>query len=277
MKMPEQPQPVIPGDNAVMLTMATFTVPPGGEIYKCQNFKNPFGGMDAEVSLYESHMTAGSHHMFLFLYDNTADGALEDCSGLEFDEAAYGAQTKDNMTGFPDGVASIVPGSAGLRLQAHYLNTTHQPITAQVQVKMHLAKPGTVTAHAGILFYSQSRFSIPPNGQPTDVNGNCILPFDINLLSVTSHMHKHGVGFTAKAGSQPLYTTTEWSDPAPRLFAPAMPLGKGQTVSFGCTFVNDTDQALTFGESAATNEMCIMAGTYYPVPDGAQSSILECP
>ena len=31
---------------------------------------------------------------------------------------------------------------------------------------------------------------------------------------------------------------------------------------------NQTDQALSFGESAATNEMCIFVGGYYPANDG---------
>src|SRR5262245_14890758 len=51
--------------KSVTLKMTPFTVPSGGEVYKCQNFANPFGA-EAEVSAFESHMTPGSHHMLLF-------------------------------------------------------------------------------------------------------------------------------------------------------------------------------------------------------------------
>lgn len=38
-----------------------------------------------------------------------------------------------------------------------------------------------------------------------------------------------------------------------------------------CDYDNETDQTLTFGESAATNEMCIFVGAYYPPPTARRS------
>ena len=61
--------PAPPGssdDGMITLTMSPFVVPAGGEVYKCQNFANPFGGADTEVTAFESHMTKGSHHLLLF-------------------------------------------------------------------------------------------------------------------------------------------------------------------------------------------------------------------
>src|SRR6185503_13960103 len=70
--------------ETVTLTMDPFVVHAGEEVYKCQNFANPFNG-DAEIARFESHMTPGSHHMLLFHGDEyDADGPLVDCSGLEF-------------------------------------------------------------------------------------------------------------------------------------------------------------------------------------------------
>ncbi len=34
----------IPGGETVTITMDSFDIPPGGEVFKCQNFANPFGG-----------------------------------------------------------------------------------------------------------------------------------------------------------------------------------------------------------------------------------------
>src|SRR5262245_43511942 len=52
--------------DTVTLSMTPFVVPSGGEVYKCQNFANPFVGQDANVTKFESHMTPGSHHLLLF-------------------------------------------------------------------------------------------------------------------------------------------------------------------------------------------------------------------
>src|SRR4051794_10618036 len=59
--------------DTVTLTMSTFTVPPGAEVYYCQNFANPFGGVDTDVSAFESHMTSGSHHLLLFYKKGAVD------------------------------------------------------------------------------------------------------------------------------------------------------------------------------------------------------------
>src|SRR5262245_2776085 len=73
-----------PGEQTVTLKMTPFTVPPGGEVYKCQNFANPFGGANAEIARFESHMTPGSHHLLVFYQEQLEDSTLQDCSGLEF-------------------------------------------------------------------------------------------------------------------------------------------------------------------------------------------------
>jgi hypothetical protein len=52
-------------------------------------------------------------------------------------------------------------------------------------------------------------------------------------------------------------------------------LGAGTSITWSCTYVNDTSSPLTFGESAATNVMRIYQGTFYPVAD-ITNPILNC-
>jgi copper type II ascorbate-dependent monooxygenase-like protein len=253
--------------DTLTLTMETFTVPPGGEVYKCQNYANPFGGTPADVSAFESHMTGGSHHLLLFYKKNATNTPEADCSGLEFAATPYSTQLPDDTLEFPAGVAAQVPTNQGFRLQSHYLNTTDKPIEAHVQLTFHLAKPGTVKDHAGVLFVVEPQFSIQPNSTQV-VNHTCTLPYDMNLIKAGSHMHKHGTHFDATIGAQKVFETTTWDEPKPALFAPAMPVKGGDKLDFNCTFVNNSAQTLTFGESAETNEMCIFVSSFYPVPDG---------
>jgi hypothetical protein len=252
--------------GAVTLTLESFTVPPGGEVYKCQNFANPFGA-DVELAKFESHMTKGSHHLLLFYRPDATNGPLEDCSGLEFSATPYSTQLPDDELTFPDGVAALVPASNGFRLQSHYLNTTGAPITAHVEVTLHPAAPGSVVNHAGVLFVIEPKIFVPPNSSKV-VTHDCSIPVDMSVMKASSHMHQHGTHFLATGAGDTLFETTTWDDPAPAKYDPPKQLHAGDPLHFECAFNNNGSTALTFGESAQTNEMCIFVAAFYPVPAG---------
>jgi hypothetical protein len=253
--------------KSLTISLEPFTVPAGEEVYKCQNFANPFGGGDVDVQTFESHMAMGSHHMLLFYKNGVTDGALEDCSGLEFAATPYSTQLPDDELSFPDGVAARIPSTTGLRVQSHYLNTTGSPINAHVVVTFHFATPGTVTQHAGVLFVVDPNLSVPAQSTKV-ISKDCAIPLDMNLIKAGSHMHKHGTDFVATAAGQTIFHTTTWDDPAPAKFDPPVALHAGDPLHFACTFKNDGATPLKFGESASTDEMCIFVGSFYPVPDG---------
>jgi hypothetical protein len=253
--------------TSVTLTMDSFTVPPGGEVYYCQNFANPFGGVDTNVQEFESHMSAGSHHLLLFYEPGGSAAPLAPCSGLEFTATPYGSQTQDDSLSFPPGVAALVPGADALRIQSHYLNTSMSTVTAHVEIVLHVAEPGTVQDQAGVLFVIDPKFAIQPSSTAV-VTDDCTLPQDLNLLRASSHMHQHGTNFVATIAGGAVYQTTTWADPQPALFSPPQAFHAGDPLHFACSFTNNTPRTLTFGESAQTNEMCIFTASFYPAPPG---------
>ena len=256
-----------PGPNGTYtFAMDSFDVPPGMEVYKCQNFANPFG-KDVDVSEFESHMTKGSHHLLFFYKPGVTNGALESCSGLEFAATPYSTQLPDDQVTFPATVAAQIPQTTGFRLQAHYLNTTSQTITAHVTATLHTVDPSTITNPAGVMFIVQPNFSVPPMTTQV-VSYDCTIPQDMNVMKVQAHMHKHGQLFTSNIDGTPWYSTMTWSDPAPAFYSPPQVVHAGQHLHYECTFQNDGSTPLTFGESAQTNEMCIMAAAFYPAPAG---------
>jgi len=86
---------------------------------------------------------------------------------------------------------------------------------------------------------------------------------DIDLMGSASHMHKRGIHFVATAdGGQVLYDGTDWQEPKVKSFDPPLHLAAGTKITWACTYNNDTGQTLGFGESAATNEMCIFPGEF---------------
>jgi hypothetical protein len=159
-------------------------------------------------------------------------------------------------------------------LQAHYFNASDSVITANVEMILHLAEPGTTTIEAGVVQFANQEISIPPGPPDTTLTKTCTVPHTMNVLRATSHMHKHGVGFQAMTGTTMLYSTASWSEPTPRMFDPAMVLNQGDQVTWSCTFHNDTSSTISFGLSADTNEMCNFSTIVYPVPFLSSGSFL---
>jgi len=261
-------------DDTVTLNLTSFTIPAGGESFKCQTFANPFGG-DAEISAFESHMTPGSHHMLLLFEPNAVDGELADCSGFTFGAMPYAAQKPDNMVTYPDGMAAVIKADQGFKLNLHYLNTSTSELTANVKIILHRAKPGTVTTHAGVFFLNNiTGVNVAP-GETKVITASYKTTIPMNVLYATAHMHSRSQKMEATTGGAMFYTTEPYKwDTAPfQAYAPAQAIPAGSTITWSCTVVNDTGGTLTFGESANTNEMCIFNGQYYPVPDGANPMI----
>jgi hypothetical protein len=263
--------------SAANRTLDSFTVPAGGEVYKCQDFANPFGGQQVDIKTYQLAMNAGSHHMLLFYSAGATDGRVVDCpqGGLQTGPFTFGAQSQKVTQTYPDGVGATIPGGMGFTLNSHYVNPGSTPIQAAVQVTMFVAAPGVVTQHAGALQFVLVSLSIPPTGQPVTVTGSCTLPQDVNLLWTSAHMHRRATNFVATSGGRMLFQTDQWSDPPPARFSPPLLLKAGADITWSCTYVNDTGSALTFGESALTNVMCNSGSGFYPVQD-VTNPVIRC-
>src|ERR1019366_679321 len=187
---------------SVTLVSDVFTVPAGKEVYKCQDFANPFHGQQVDVIKHASHMAKGSHHVLLFFKTGATDDAVSDCSGLEAYPFQYVAQSPDFSMTYPPGVGATIPTSIGFRMNMHYLNTGATPIQGQDRITMSVARSGVVTMHAGTIFYQQISIQIPATGQPYTATASCNVAQDVNLLSADSHMHKRATAFVATASGQ---------------------------------------------------------------------------
>jgi hypothetical protein len=238
-------------------------VPAGGEVYKCQNFQNTIGS-DVAIVESDSFMSPGSHHMFVF-HDPSFDtdtGTMADCSGTEFHDFLHSAQTPQQTVTYPATVGRKLASTEGLRILAHYLNSTSADLTAQVDVKFHYVPTSGVKYLASELFLNQALINVPTGMSTQSATYNT--PWQANLLLSVSHMHKRGTNFLATTSTGvTLYQGKTWDEPQTNNYDPPLAIPSGTTITWACSYDNETGQALTFGESAATNEMCIFVGTYY--------------
>ncbi len=257
------------GHGTYTIALAPFVVAAGQERYACQDFANPFGGASAAIHQFASHMSPGAHHLLLFYKPGAIDSALADCSGTEFAPGPYGSQRLDDAIVYPDGVAAVVAPSDGFRVQAHYLNATATPLSVTVEIQLTRVDEATVRDRAAILFFSNSAIDVPAGAAGVIAQKSCTLPFAVNLVQATGHMHVHGRSFVASAAGATIFSSSNYSDVTPALFDPPLALPAGTAVTFACTYDNSDGSApLRYGDSARTDEMCIFSAQFFPAPFG---------
>jgi hypothetical protein len=243
-----------------------FMVQPGQEVFKCQNFMNPFAGKDTAIQTMSSVLAMGSHHLHLYNLTEGTSYSIEDCPGGDFHSLLYATGRPVDQMPYPPGMATKIRGNTGLRVQLHFLNTTSDVLTATSSVKMiPVTDPSTVKNWVASIYFNRIYLTVPPGKQT--VNTSCSIPSaygQIGLVRGVSHMHSRGIEFVAKTstGTQLLDDTT-WDEPPPHFYDPPIMMNPGDSIDWTCTYQNNTGMTLTFGNSAATNEMCIFVGRYY--------------
>jgi hypothetical protein len=290
----------------VTLTATPFSVAPGAEVYKCQVFANPFGGVATDILSMHGTMSKGSHHFFLFNMTSLEaaveppQGTLGDCAGkgIEFHPFPFLSQTQDWSSNYPtdsSGAPMGYPlvGQNLLMINVHYLNTGTTAINATVSITITPAKAGVVKTHVGTIFLNQTSMSVPATTPPSNYdakltwNGDTVaLPANYTIFTSWSHMHQWATAFTAVTGGKTIYTESNWDSPnlffhAPNMTEPTtatgvqtgIPMTNTQSITWDCNYYNTTGATLTFGDSAKSNAMCIYLGQYYPASATAPDDI----
>ncbi|HVO29831.1 MAG TPA: hypothetical protein VMV18_03810 [bacterium] len=271
-----------------------FSVPAGTEKTQCYVTKlsnvRPY-----DFARVDSHMSAGSHHLILYRDASSLLGGTPPAEGVgdcQMDAPrllVYTTQEADHSITMPPGIAAELPPDALVILEAHYVNASTQDLQAHAEVTL---TPMTekIDAYAGILFFLDTNFSVPPgagiNGSPAYVHDTtCPVPAGIHVFRMGSHTHKRGLDVKVWQDDVPVATgkpavdvsmifeNTNWETPAEKDWPDASPLdfGDNQAMHFQCSWQNETNQAIGFGPSANTDEMCIIGAGYWPKVSGPQN------
>ena len=189
-----------------------------------------------------------------------------------------GSQTADTRLQFPEGVALRLPGDAVYDLNSHYINLLGtQTMHGEVYVNIYTIPPEAVKHEAKVFLVFNYDINVPPgttrrtaeewhiedelaqHGFPPNAA--------IHLISVVSHMHRHGERFEINQLStgEMLHRSISYDTAYPSLFDPPLILDHKDGLGFQCTYGNDdTDVPLRFGLTSE-DEMCVMQGYYYIV------------
>jgi hypothetical protein len=270
--------PVFVGAGADLTFVMTGQVAAGQELQNCISVQLPADRGPIAINSAESHYTPGSHHFLVYRTGQTMLGAAEavvhPCTSAEqsihLNGTYYEAQAPDSSRALPPGIAHLFQPGEVLLFTSHYVNTTQADLDAKVTFVLHTMDPAQVQQEAGSIFFYNPLISIPAASKMT-VTRSCPVTADIHLALLWSHMHSRGVAFSASSddaatADDDLYETTQWNEPAARQFPydPPITLHAGSTITYSCTYENPSDKAIVAGQSAATNEMCILHGMYWP-------------
>ena len=172
----------------------------------------------------------------------------------------------------PDTVGLSMTAGTQLVLNMHFVNPGTAPVSPTLKLNVLYAKD--VMYQAGTMVSFNASIDVPPagpNGPGTQtVSGTCQAPVGSKFFAVTSHTHKHAtvtdVNFVSNGQSENIVHTTNWEAPDVGLFyAPSfLTVNQGDSFTYSCSYSNSTSQAVLVGETAASNEMCMAIGYYFP-------------
>lgn len=261
--MPMQPAPQ--ADGWEMLITANWELAPNEERYFCQRVTLK---EDVYVSGVKAVNPFGTHHTALTAAASAGmpDGLTQCNSGGLLPQGIFGSGVGTDPVMYPAGVGLKLRAGQQLLLNLHVFNVGAERIKGTSGTAIMRAKPEDVKNVAESLLAGPARFSVPV-GRST-VKGKCTMTHDVKLFAVQPHMHQTGVHMKGVAHSSMMGDVTVHDGPFnfenQLVYSiDEVPMKKGDVVDIECTFDNQTDKPISFGESS-TQEMCFLVLHRYP-------------
>jgi hypothetical protein len=235
-----------------------------------------------------------SHHFILYKGGIAASpngqcgGTMSNFTGLGgawlYASSTPGQVITENM---PEGVGISIANGTQLVLNMHFINTTSQPLAAKL--KLNLLDAKNVMYQAGSMISFNVQINVPAasaSGPGTQtVNGTCNAPVGAKFFMMSTHTHKNataawvefvhngqtseivhtGPTSTYPADQEPM-SGTDWEHPGVGWWSAPnyLTVGQGDSFNYHCSYKNTGSTAITVGETAAYNEMCMAVGYYFP-------------
>jgi hypothetical protein len=254
---------------------------PGQELTECitVSLNNAAG---AFVRRFRADLSQGSHHMIVYTSTATTESPTPTpCQPfigiLTGEHPVFIAQQAHAELDFPVDQNDVPVGfqiapNQMLKIEFHMINTTTAPIQPTGKAYFDTIPLASMVTLSDIAFWGTKNIVIPPNGSAdTGVLFQQAIAGTYSF-AVTTHQHHLGTEMQVWYSSMPgdtsdrIVDSHSWSDPPLAILKPAIsfPAGGSKGLSYECHWVNPTPNVVTFGESAATNEMCFLWHYYYP-------------
>jgi hypothetical protein len=180
-----------------------------------------------------------------------------------------------NDYSLPAGVAVKLHAGEQLLLNLHLFNVTDAPIEGTSGILVQVAEADQIEHEAESVLAGSISFSIPPHSRDFVQSGTCTMVQDEALIAVGGHAHMHATHIKVIAHSSidgdVVLSDRDFSFDASRLYGldPLVRMKQGDKVQIDCTFDNDGDTPITFGDSSL-DEMCFAGIFRYPPAEHPQ-------
>jgi hypothetical protein len=213
---------------------------------------------------------AGTHHTTLSVGPPAEPDGITPCDGFTGslnERGLWGSGVGTPAFEFPEGVGTLLRAGEQLLLNLHLYNTSNQPISGRSGMAVARRDPARVEYRSDATLMGPIAISLPPK-QTTTVSGGCTFKQQGTLFAVMPHMHRLGRHLKAvaeRAGHPDVVVHDgpfDFEEQSNRGIPPLTFLA-GDRLRVECTYSNDTEREVTFGEST-TDEMCFLAVARYP-------------
>ncbi|MFO0575939.1 MAG: hypothetical protein U1A78_18220 [Polyangia bacterium] len=298
-EMPGQPpdptgmmKPPVDDPDAIRLTLGTVMLRPGEERTVCvtRRLSLPAAVNIVKIATRQQH----SHHVIIYRHTSgtpTLNDTPKGCTPLNLLSGGSikvplfigeSADDSQNQIQLPPNVAYHVEASDYYTIEAHLLNAAPTLASASAEVILTPTRQTAGLQYADMLFFNNTRgltknydgkaSGLPP-GQKTTVDPVfSTVNEQLKVFGLATHQHRFGTGIAVSQSSGAadpgthLFTNTDWSHPPLFRLPDDKPLlfQKGQGLRWVCSYDNTSSAYVKFGQSADTDEMCIIWGYYYP-------------
>ena len=268
-------EPPPPDPSLLTFETGPFEVAPG-DSFECF-YTDVITETELSVQWASAQQGLGGHHVIAYYTDEPRDPQHHPCNDAEMigwrqiaGSAGKDGAAAEGLIKLPDGLATKVPAGVQLVLQAHYINTTGAPYTANDVISLKTVEPETVQHYVNYYVMVDLSIEVPPHAVATE-SMVCEIEEDLDTVFLVGHMHEWGKHYRLEEVDEndvPIATIyeTEWSPEftshppldtypvdSPRRY-PA-----GTRLRQTCTWENDTEETLGF-----PREMCVAFFYYFP-------------
>ena len=250
-----------------------FVALPGVDNLHCVRMQPPpeVGDEPLYVTSFESEAPPYTHHLFMG-YEPFPVAPVGECDGPGGHDGNDGKFLFSGGVGrysteLPDGYGLYLEDPRGHFVAEHHaLNTGTEPATMWGRFRIGAAPAEAVTYPLNVLACVIQSIRVPPRSE-MPVSGTCIVPFDVDLVMLSSHAHQFLTRFETRifdgerTTDEVIYTNDDWDSPRIDVLDEPVELRAGQGITFTCHFSNPTDHELTWG-AGDFGEMCSTLNAY---------------
>jgi hypothetical protein len=249
-------------DGVLDIVSGEIVIEPGTEKMFC--FHYTYDGETTAVGNVDMLQGKFGHHAIMVATtDPQPHGTVEDCTDQK-EMQKYSALffPTDEM---PEGFGLELPSGFQMVLQAHYVNTSPDPIRIRDVVRLHTTPVEDIDRWVATITTNDFGMVIPAL-TPAESTFDCAIEEDVDLLLVGGHMHEYGTSFRFEVGPnadgmETLYDVPEWDSeyrdapPVELMFDNPLTIPAGSVARTSCTWDNSLEHELLFPE-----EMCSTFG-----------------